>query len=143
MKLTTSSEINMEEPSSDPTTLTTPPSSNPTSGGVLTLQAIKDLMKPMDDRITAILKTQIEMKATIGEAATLKSENEKLKQRVTEMEELNYKLSRRLTNLENRFLESNIILTGVREGVWETDEDRREMIYEIISDTVLSRTFNE
>ena len=83
------------------------------------------------------------MKATIGEAATLKNENEKLKQRVMKMEEMNCELHRRLSNLENRMLESNIILTGVREGVWETDDERKEMIYEIIFDTVLGRTFDE
>ena len=59
------------------------------------------------------------------------------------MEEINCELNRRLTNLENRLLESNIILTGVREGVSETDEERKEMIYKIISDTVLGRTFDE
>ena len=143
MKSIPSKDITMEEPSLEPTTLTRPSSSSTSSGGALTLQAVKDLLKPMDDRITAVLKTQMEMKATIGEAATLKSENEKLKQRVMKMEEINCELNRRLTNLENRLLESNIILTGVREGVWETDEDRKEMIYEIISDTVLGRTFDE
>ena len=41
----------------------------------LTLQAVKDLLKPLDERISKVLNTQLEMKTTIGEAATLKLEN--------------------------------------------------------------------
>ena len=90
-----------------------PTSTNLQSGEALTLQAVKDLLKPMDEKISAILDTQIEMKTTTGEAAMLKRENEKLKHRVTKMEEINSNLNRSLTNLENRLLESNVILTGV------------------------------
>ena len=51
----------------------------PPKGDVLTLQAVKDLLRPMDERITEVLNSQIEIKANIGQAATLKSENERLK----------------------------------------------------------------
>ena len=67
----------------------------------LTLQAVKDLLKPLDERISKVLTTQEEMNATIGEAATLRLENENLKQRMTEVESMNEKLSKRLSELEN------------------------------------------
>ena len=140
---TTSINTTMKDPTAVPTTPTVPSSSSLQPGEVLMLQAVKDLLKPMDERISAVLNTQIEMKTTIGEAAMLKHENEKLKQKVTKMKEINSDLNRRLTNLENRIFESNVILTGVREGVWEMDEDRKEMIYEIISDIVLGRSFDD
>ena len=66
----------------------------PQKGEVLTLQAVKDLLRPMDERITEVLNRQIKVKATIGEAATLKSENERLKRRVTRIEEINQNLSK-------------------------------------------------
>ena len=115
----------------------------PQAGKVLTLQVVKDLLKPLDERITEVLNSQAEVKATIREAATLKSENEKLKRRVTKMEEINENLCRRLSAIENRLLESNIILTGIREGAWETEEARKESVYEVISETVLGRTFDD
>ena len=59
----------------------------PVPNKALTLQAIKDLLKPMDDRITKVLYTEVELKETIGVATNLKSENEKLKQKVLLMEE--------------------------------------------------------
>ena len=40
-------------------------------------------------------------------------------------------------------LESSVILTGVKEDAWETDEVRREKIFKILSNTVLGRTFEE
>ena len=59
----------MEDPTATPQVS---PSTNPQSGKALTLQAVKDLLKPMDERISAVLDKQIEMKTTIGEAAMLK-----------------------------------------------------------------------
>ena len=115
----------------------------PQQGDVLTLQAVKDLLKPMDERITEVLNSQIEVKATIGEAATLKSENKKLKCRVTKMEELNLTLCKRVSDLENRMLESNVILTDIREGVWENDDVHKESVYEVMSETVLGRIFED
>ena len=79
----------------------------------LTLQAVKDLLKPLDKRIRKVLTTQVEMNTTIGEAATLRLENEKLIQRMTEVESMNEKLSKRLSELENKMLECNIVLTGI------------------------------
>ena len=104
---------------------------------------VKDLLKPLDEQITEVLNSQAEVKGTIRETATLKSENEKLKRRVTKMEEINENLCRRLSAIENRLLESNIILTSIREGTWETEEARKESVYEVISETVLGRTFDD
>ena len=55
----------------------------------------------------------------------------------------NEQLSRRLSDLENRLLENNIVLTGVHEGTWESDEARRERVYEVMAETVLGRTIEE
>ena len=54
----------------------------------LTLQAVNDLLKPLDERITKVLSTQVEMKTTIGKVATLKNKNEKLKQIMCKIEEI-------------------------------------------------------
>ena len=47
----------MEDPLFEPTTLTSLSSSAITSGDTLTLQAVKDLLKPVDYRIMAVLRT--------------------------------------------------------------------------------------
>ena len=88
----------------------------------LTLQAVKDLLEPLDIRMSKVLSTQEEMKTTIGEAVTLKTENERLKQRMSEIEEKNEQLSRRLSDLENRLLVNNVVFTGVHESAWELEE---------------------
>ena len=44
---------------------------------------------------------------------------------------------------ENKLLESSVMLYGIYECPWETDDVRKEMIYDAISDTVLSRTYEE
>ena len=83
------------------------------------------------------------MKDTIGEAATLKEENEKLKQRVAKVEEIKKQLTKRLSSLENKMMESCVILTGIREDVWEIDKVRREKIFAVLSNTVLGTTYED
>ena len=46
----------------------------------LTLEAVQHLLQPLDERLNEVLTNQKEMRDTIGEVATLKEENEKLKQ---------------------------------------------------------------
>ena len=109
----------------------------------LTLQAVKDLLSPMNDRINMILVEQTKMNETIGDAALLKEENEKLKRRVILMEDTTHKLQQRISALEDKLLETNIILTGIYEGAWETEEARREVLFEVIANTIVGRNFEE
>ena len=64
----------------------------PKQGTPLTLEAVQHLLQPLDDLINEVLNHQKEMKVTIGEAATLKEENEKLKQHLARVEDTNEKL---------------------------------------------------
>ena len=112
-------------------------------GTPLTLEAVQWLLQPLDERINEVLNQQKEMINIIGEGSTLKEENEKLKQRVAKVEDINGKLVKRLTHLENKMMESCVILTGVKEDVWETDEVRREKIFAILSNTVLGTTYED
>ena len=112
-------------------------------GTPLTLEAVQRLLQPLDERINEELNQQKEMINIIGEASMLKEENEKLKQCVAKVEDINGKLAKRLTHLENKMMESCVILTGVKEDVWETDEVRREKIFAILSNTVLGTTYED
>ena len=115
----------------------------PEQGTPLTFEAVQRLLQPLDDRINEVLSHQKELKDTIGEAATLKEENEKLKQHVAIVEETNNKLKKHLTHLENKIMQSCIILSGIKEEAWETDEVRREKIFGILSSTVLGTTYED
>ena len=105
----------------------------------LTLEAVECLLQPLDACINEVLSYQKEMKDTIGKASTLKDE----KQRVTKVKEINAKLCKRPNSLENKMLESYIVMTVVKEDTWETDEVRRNKLFEILSNTVLGRTLEE
>ena len=73
----------------------------------------------------------------------LKEENIILTERVKRVEELNESLSKRVCALEDRILQNNIIIHGIQEGPWETEEIRQEKLYYAFSDTVLGRTIEE
>ena len=46
-------------------------------------------------------------------------------------------------HLENKLMESCVILTSVKEEAWETDEVRRQKIFGILSNTVLGSTYED
>ena len=52
------------------------------------------------------------------------------------MEEENKELKSRVIKLENRMLESNIIMHGIHEDKWELEENLKEKVYHAISSTV-------
>ena len=49
----------------------------------------------------------------------------------------------RVTKLENKILESNLIFKGIKEETWETDQMRQEKVYLAISETIIGRTLKE
>ena len=59
------------------------------------------------------------------------------------VKEKNKELTKRVVELETKMLETHVILCGIQEGPWETEEDRHEKIYIALSDTLLGRTKEE
>ena len=104
------------------------------------VKALEFLLKPIRDDINNL---QSKVHAEIRESAKLHDENIQLHLHVQKAEERNVELSNRLCELENKMLESHVMLHGIPEGPWETDEDHQEKIFIAISNTLLGRTKEE
>ena len=107
------------------------------------MECFHELLIPINSSIREILQVQKELKDEIVDTKDVKAENDWLKQRITTVEDNNKKLLQRVVRLENKLLESSVVLYGIYERPWETDEVRKEMIYGAISDTVLGRSYEE
>ena len=55
-------------------------------------------------------------------------------------EEKNMELTQRVIKLETKILESYVLMHGIQESPWETEEDSCEKIYIALFDTLLGRT---
>ena len=107
------------------------------------MDCFKELLTPIKISIQEILQVQKDLKDGLVESKVIKEENERLKWKVTTVEKNNEELTQRIIQLENKLLESSVILHGLYERPWETDDIRKEMIYDAISDTLLGRSYEE
>ena len=104
------------------------------------VKALEFLLKLIRDDINNL---HSEVYAEIKESTKLHDENIQLHLRVQKAEERNLELSTRLCELENKMLECQVMLHGIPEGLWETDDYHQEKLFIAISDTLLGRTKEE
>ena len=111
------------------------------------LKAMEWLLEPMKADIRNILKShndlKNDLKVDIMQMHQLREDNIILTNRLQKVEAQNKVLTKRVCTLEDRILQNNIIIHGIREGPWETEAIRQEKLYQAFSDTVLGRTFDE
>ena len=86
------------------------------------IECFKDLLNPINNSIKEILQVQKELKEELVDTKHVKAENEWLKQKVITVVKDNEKLSQHVVKLENRLMETSVILSGIYELLWETDE---------------------
>ena len=93
--------------------------------------------------IRNLTKSHLDIKKDISEYTVLKAENKALIECVKLVEQKNENLNKRLSELENRLFESNLIIHRIKESAWETDDARTEKIYNVMTETVLGRSYDD
>ena len=101
-------------------------------------QSINKALEPIQGQLNKWATTGDEVAQNKIEITTLKKENNALKKVVVDLKENYDKLKTRLNKLENRSMECNLIITGIRENRWENDDSRVNTLYRYIADTFKS-----
>ena len=128
-RLTETDQIDVKNPKitdtmANPQTPPTPVNTNPRKidRKKLTpkLEALHDEMHSDMQKIIEPLQESIkEMLLGLRECQNLRRENEDLHRRVKIVEADNIKLHQRVSQLEDKLLEGNVIITGIPESLWE------------------------
>ena len=105
--------------------------------------AIRLLLQPIRNDVKDLLQSHNDMKENIVELTKLKEENVMLHRRVEEVEHKNKCLSERVTVLENKLLETSIVISGIQESPWETEAVRQEKLFIAFSETIIGRTLDD
>ena len=105
--------------------------------------ALERLLEPMRMEIRNLTKSNLDIKTNISENTMLKAENKALIKQVKLVEQKNEDLKKRFCELENRLFESNLIIHGIKESAWETDDALTEKIYDAMTETVLGRSYDD
>ena len=104
------------------------------------VKALELLLTPIREDI---INLQSEVHAEFRENAKLHEENLQLFKQVQNVWEKNKDLIKRVVELETKMLEASVLLCGIQESPWETEEDRCEKIYIALSNTLLGRSKEE
>ena len=97
---------------------------------------MQELIDPIEDKINKLLEIQHKQEKQDIELNALKAKQSELYRRCLKTEIETSKLKRRIETLESKLLQSNLIIHGIREEEWESEENRREKLYQAISWTV-------
>ena len=105
--------------------------------------AIDDKLKPIQESIDQLLETKEENDKFREDVTKLVKENKTITNRCMYIEKENKKLKNRLNDLENKLLDSSIIIHGISEDVDETEIDRKEKLIMVMARTIARRNLEE
>ena len=92
-------------------------------------EAMQELIDPIEEKINKLLEIQHKQEKQEVELNELKAKQSELYRRCLKSKSETSKLKKRIETLESKLLESNLIIHGLREEEWESEENRREQIY--------------
>ena len=97
--------------------------------------SINKVLEPIQEKLNKLANTGDEVAQNKLQLTSLKNENDALKKAVSDLKENCDELKSRLNKLENRSLECNLIISGIPENRWKTDDSRVCTLYRYIADT--------
>ena len=104
---------------------------------------IEELMQPMKDSLLTLIEAQRDQALQREELQEIKKKHEVLQQKCHQIEQENQDLRTRVTKLEIRMLEGNLIMRGLKEDPWEQEDNLKERIHKAISTTVDDDYYSE
>ena len=99
-------------------------------------KSMKDMIEPLETSINSLVTAQKDWAVQRKDIDELKADKKKLSIMVRACEARNNQLENRVKVLENKLMENNIIMHGVKESSWELDSTRRELVTSAIASTV-------
>ena len=106
------------------------------------LKTVLNMFQSLEAKLNSVVTSQQELRTEFHNTITVKEEKDRLIKRIAKVESENKCLTDRIIALEDKLLEYNVILKGVHETAWETEDLLRDKIYDILSETVLGTTYD-
>ena len=78
--------------------------------------------------MSSLVGSEFNLPKHIEDVNEIKVQHKNLERKLITVERENESLKQRLTNLEDKMLEHNIVVSGIEEGQWEEDESRMNKV---------------
>ena len=99
-------------------------------------ELINNVLESIQEHFNKWTTSSNEVAQNKSEITVLKQENSALKTEVVILKENCEELKTQLNKLENKSLECNLIISGIPENRWETDDTRVKTLHRYIADTI-------
>ena len=106
-------------------------------------ETMKEMLRPIQDSINNLLGMKTNLESQEGKITKLKYENSKLSSEVHQLKCEMSEVQKKLTQLEDKSLERNLIFQGISEMTPDDENARAEKIYRVISATISRDTPDE
>ena len=99
-------------------------------------EMMKEMLRPIQDSIENLLGMKTNLESQEGKITRLKYENSKLSSKIHHLKCEMSDVQKKLTQLEDRSLERNLIFQGISEGTPDDENARAEKVYQVVSATI-------
>ena len=106
-------------------------------------QKMREMIDPLTTSLNSLVSQQKDWEQQRTDVKELQVEKIKMNQKMKILLEKNDKLETRVKHLEQKLLENNIIVHGVKESKWELDSTRHELVTQMLAATVTASTDEE
>ena len=89
---------------------------------------IDEKIEPVESKLSSLVGSEFNLPKHIEDVNEIKVQHKNLERKLITVERENESLKQRLTNLEDKMLEHNIVVSGIKEGQWEEDELRMNKV---------------
>ena len=89
---------------------------------------IDEKIEPVESKLSSLVGSGFNLPKHIEDVNEIKVQHKNLERKLITVERENESLKQRLTNLEDKMLEHNIVVSGIEEGQWEEDELRMNKV---------------
>ena len=99
------------------------------------------LIAPIKASLDILLEVKAACEIGLEERNAVRLENSELRMRIEKVETENRKLNNKVSRLEDKLLEGNVIFQGVPESMWEPASTTKEKVLTALSNTISGDTF--
>ena len=85
-------------------------------------------IEPVESKLSSLVGSEFNLPKHIEDVKEIKIQHKNLERKLITVERENESLKQKLTNLEDKILEHNIVISGIEEGQWEEDEWRMNKV---------------
>ena len=89
---------------------------------------LSEKIEPVETKLNSLVGSEFNLPKHIEDVNELKVQHKNMERKLTRVEQENESLKQKLTNLEDKMLEHNIVLSGIEEEQWEEEDSRMDKV---------------